>query len=179
MKPIKFIINTAASVAALMFLAGCNGTLIPVGVSAVKPFDVTRYKGKWYEIARLDHSFERGMSNVTAEYIDNGDGTIKVINRGFSDRKNTWSEAIGRARFVGASDVAHLKVSFFGPFYGSYVVFDLDQANYQYALVSGPNHDYLWLLSRTPVISDELKNHLIQKAKLAGFDTSQLIMVKQ
>lgn len=179
MKPSKIIISTTLSIIALILLTSCSASQIPAGVSPVKPFDVTRYTGKWYEIARLDHSFERGMSQVTAEYRDNGDGSIKVINRGFSESKNKWSEAVGRAQFVGASDVAHLKVSFFGPFYGGYIVFDMDQENYQYALISGPNHSYLWLLSRTPTLSDDVKNRLIQKAKSAGFDTSKLIMVQQ
>lgn len=179
MKPIKFILNVMASLLAFTLLAGCNTSRIPEGVSAVTPFDATRYTGKWYEIARLDHPFERGMSKVSAEYVLNEDGSVKVINRGFSESKGKWKEAVGRAKFIGAPNVAHLKVSFFGPFYGGYIVFDLDQANYQYALISGPNHDYLWLLSRTPTIDDALKNRLLAKAKSAGFDISQVIMVKQ
>jgi apolipoprotein D and lipocalin family protein len=179
MKPIKIVVNTTLAIIALVFLSSCSASRIPEGVRAVQPFDATRYTGKWYEIARLDHSFERGMSHVTAEYSDNGDGTFKVVNRGFSERKNKWSQAVGRAKFIGAPDVGHLKVSFFGPFYGGYIVFDIDPENYQYALVSGPNHSYFWLLSRTPTISDDLKIRLIQKAKLAGFDTSKLIMVQQ
>ena len=124
-------------------LIGCTG--MPEGVVPVKDFDESRYLGKWYEIARLDHSFERGLSHVTAEYELRSDGGIKVINRGFSATKNKWKEAEGKAYFVGNRDKGHLKVSFFGPFYGSYIVFGLDQDNYQYAFISSYNTSYLWL----------------------------------
>lgn len=158
-------------------LVGCM--TIPDNVSPVQPFDSQRYLGRWYEIARFDHSFERGLNQVTADYQLNDDGSIKVTNRGFSPEKQAWKEAIGKAKFVRSTNEGYLKVSFFGPFYGSYVVFDLDQANYQYSLIAGPNHDYLWILSRTPTLPDNLKQQLIQKAQLAGFDTKQLIWVKQ
>lgn len=91
----------------------------------------------WYEIARLDHSFERGLEQVTAEYSLREGGGVQVKNRGFSNKKNKWSEAEGKAFFVGKASEGYLKVSFFGPFYGSYVVFELDKDNYQYAFVSG------------------------------------------
>lgn len=108
-----------------LILISCAG--LPEGVTPVKDFDETKYLGKWHEIARLDHSFERGLSKVTAEYELRNDGGIKVINRGFSVAENKWKEVEGKAYFVKARDEGHLKVSFFGPFYGSYIVFDIDQ----------------------------------------------------
>jgi len=159
-----------------LILISCAG--LPEGVAPVKDFDETKYLGKWHEIARLDHSFERGLSSVTAEYELRSDGGIKVINRGFSVAKNEWKEAEGKAYFVKARDEGHLKVSFFGPFYGSYIVFDLDKENYQYAFVSGYNTSYLWLLSRTPTINKEVKEKFIKKSKALGFDTDNLIFVE-
>ena len=161
----------------LSLLSGCTG--LPERVTPVKPFEIERYMGKWYEIARLDHSFERGLSHVTAEYSLLSDGSVKVVNSGYSEKKDERRQATGTAKFVGNSDEGHLKVSFFGPFYGSYVVFVLDQAGYQYAFVSGYNTDYLWLLSRTPAISTELKDTFIMESKRLGFDTDQLIWVEQ
>ena len=129
-------------------LTGCIG--IPENVKPVDNFKLEKYLGKWYEIARLDHSFERGLSRVTADYSLRPDGGVKVINRGYSAKDNKWKEAVGKAYFVKGPDQGFLKVSFFGPFYGSYVVFALDHENYQYALVSGPDKSYLWLLARSP-----------------------------
>jgi len=97
-----------------------------------------RYLGRWYEIARLDHSFERGMSRVTAEYRKRDDGGIEVINRGYLADSKAWKEARGKAYFVDGSDKGYLKVSFFGPFYGSYVVFELDAKDYRYAWSAAP-----------------------------------------
>ncbi len=160
----------------VLTLTGCQS--VPEGVTPVTGFDEQRYLGKWYEIARLDHSFERGLSQVSAEYELREDGGIKVINRGFNAEENEWSEAIGRAYFVDGKETAHLKVSFFGPFYSSYVVFELGE-NYDYAFVSGYNKDYLWLLARTPTVSKELVERFSQVAKEKGFDTSELIFPQQ
>lgn len=152
---------------------------MPEGIVPVKNFDESRYLGNWYEIARLDHSFERGLSNVTAEYTLRSDGGIKVVNRGFSAARNEWNVAEGKAYFVEDRDVGHLKVSFFGPFYGSYIIFDLDRQNYQYAFISGYNTSYLWLLSRTPAVSEDVKKRFVGKSKKLGFDTSSLIFTEQ
>lgn len=138
---------------------------------------MNRYLGKWYEIARLDHSFERGLSKVTADYSLREDGGLRVINRGYSVADAIWKEAEGKAYFVGSQDQGHLKVSFFGPFYGTYAVFELDKDNYQYAFVSGPDTSYLWLLSRTPIVSQALLDRFINKAEALGFDTENLIVV--
>lgn len=161
----------------VLLISACTG--VPSNIQPVEHFKVANYLGKWYEIARLDHSFERGLSNVTAEYSLRDDGGVRVINRGYSAQDQAWKEAEGKAYFVGPSDRGHLKVSFFGPFYGSYVVFELDHDNYQYSLVSGPSRNYMWLLSRTPTLPSDVKNRLIAKATEMGFDTGKLIFVEQ
>ncbi|GAM55456.1 lipoprotein blc [Vibrio ishigakensis] len=160
-----------------MLLTGCVG--LPEKVTPVNDFELERYLGKWYEVARLDHSFERGMNQVTADYSMREDGGVKVLNQGYLVEDDEWKSAEGKAYFVEAEDTGYLKVSFFGPFYGSYVVFELDKQDYQYAFISGPNHDYLWFLSRTPQVSDELKQDFIAQAKSLGFDTEQIIWVDQ
>ncbi|MDF1821534.1 MAG: lipocalin family protein [Alcanivoracaceae bacterium] len=155
-------------------LAGCLG--MPDQVTPVTGFDKERYLGTWYEIARLDHSFERGLSHVRAEYGLRDDGGLSVRNTGFDNEDGEWSQAEGKAYFVGDADTAHLKVSFFGPFYGSYVVFELDE-DYQYAFVSGNSHDYLWLLARTPTVPDAVFQRFREQALARGFDLSGLVRV--
>ncbi len=155
-----------------LVLMGCTG--IPEGIEPVTDFDQERYLGTWYEIARLDHSFERGLSEVTATYRANPDGSIAVLNRGFDQEEARWREAEGVARFVDSSTVAHLKVSFFGPFYGSYIVFELGE-NYEHAFVSGFNRDYLWLLSRSPEVSDTLRNEFLETITKLGFVPDDLV----
>ncbi len=162
---------------ALLALSACTGK--PDNIKPVENFQAQKYLGKWYEIARLDHRFERGLSKVTAEYSLRSDGGIKVVNRGYSAEKNAWKESVGKAYFVDGKDQGYLKVSFFGPFYGSYIVFELEQENYQYALISGPDTSYFWLLSRTPTIAPELQAKLIDKAVSLGFDRSKIILVEQ
>ncbi|BDY04548.1 lipocalin family protein [Ferrimonas sp. YFM] len=156
-----------------LLLAGCSSA--PEGIEPVRPFELERYLGTWHEVARLDHSFERGLTNVTAEYSMREDGGIHVVNRGIRQETGEVSEAIGRAYPVGQPDVAHLKVSFFGPFFGAYVVFELDP-EYQYAFVSGPNRDYLWLLARTPKVSEAVMTRFRSRAVELGFDLQPLIV---
>lgn len=163
------------AVLSALFLTGCVG--IPKNVKPVDNFKLDKYLGQWYEIARLDHSFERGLSRVTATYSLRDDGGVRVLNRGYSEKKQTWKVAEGKAFFVQRPDQGYLKVSFFGPFYGSYVVFELDQDNYQYSLVCGPKKSYLWILARKPEIKPELKDVLVAKAAALGFDTNKLIFV--
>ena len=162
--------------AAVLLLGGCLG--MPDQVEPVSNFELERYLGKWYEVARLDHSFERGLSRVTAEYSRREDGGVRVVNRGYDAADDEWQEAEGKAFFADNPDLGYLKVSFFGPFYGSYVVFELDQQDYQYAFVSGPDHSYLWFLSRTPEVDPELLQRFEQEAARRGFDTSALIIVE-
>ena len=158
------------------FCAGCGQ--IPDGVQPVTGFDAGRYLGTWYEVARLDHSFERGLTQVTATYAARPDGGIDVLNRGYDAEDGEWREARGRARFVGPRDVASLEVSFFGPFYGGYNVVDLDPG-YTIALVVGPSRDYLWILSRDPTPPPAEVERLVARARELGFDTSGLIHVPQ
>ena len=157
----------------VLLATGCVS--IPDNITPVTSFQIERYLGKWYEIARLDHRFERGLTQISAEYSMRPDGGLKVLNRGYSKEKQEWSEAEGRGYFVQSPNEAYLKVSFFGPFFGSYIVFELDTLNYQYALISGPDKSYFWLLARTPTIDDNLKKKLIAKAAALGFDTTKLI----
>lgn len=159
-----------------LLVGGCTG--LPENIRPITGFDAQRYLGTWHEIARLDHSFERGLERVSATYVLREDGGIKVINRGYQPEKGEWKEAVGRAYAVGDPSLAHLKVSFFRPFYASYVVFDLS-ADYQTAFVTGYNRNYLWLLSRTPEISQAEKDRFMAAVTKAGFDTSTLIWVKQ
>jgi len=162
---------------AILLQTACTG--LPEGMKAVKNFESERYLGTWYEIARLDHSFEQGLEQVSATYSMREDGGIKVINKGYSTEDKAWKEAIGKAYFVDEKEIGHLKVSFFGPFYGSYIIFKMDQVNYQYAFISSYNHDYLWLLSRTPQVSEQVKQDFIDTATEYGFATEQLIFVDQ
>jgi apolipoprotein D and lipocalin family protein len=157
-------------------LAGC--AQIPDGVEAVKGFDSNRYLGTWYEIARLDHRFERGLEDVTANYAAREDGGIDVLNRGYDVKKGEWREARGRAKFVGPPGTASLGVSFFGPFYGGYNVVDLDP-DYQIALVAGPTRDYLWVLARRPDPPRAEVERVVRRAAELGFDTQALIDVPQ
>ena len=158
-------------------LAACS-TAPPAGLQPVTPFAIDRYLGRWYEIARLNHSFERGLSDVNATYQLQDDGSVKVINRGYDTQRKTWKEAIGRARFNGASDVGSLKVSFFGPFYGGYHVIALDP-DYRWSLVAGPDRDYLWILSRDKTLPADVRARLIDRASALGFATDKLIWVEQ
>jgi apolipoprotein D and lipocalin family protein len=151
---------------------------MPEGVRPVEEFDVNKYLGKWYEIARLDHAFERGLQNVTADYSLREDGGIRVINSGYSIRNNETESVEGKAYFENNPDEGYLKVSFFGPFYGSYVIFELDKEEYQYAFITSYSKSYLWLLSRTPAVSKELVDHFINRARELGFSTDDLIFVE-
>ena len=161
-------------VVACCLLSGCLA--VPDGIEPVDNFELNRYLGKWFEIARLDHSFERGLEAVSAEYSLRDDGGIRVINSGYNTDTQANQEAEGRAYFVDQPNLGYLKVSFFGPFFGSYVIFELDE-NYQYAFIAGNTTNYLWLLARTPEVSQELVNQFISRATQLGFDTSQLVFV--
>ncbi|MCX7313389.1 MAG: lipocalin family protein [Alphaproteobacteria bacterium] len=158
-------------------VSGCTG--IPRGVEPVRPFDVQRYKGEWFEIMRLDHSFERGLTNVTATYTPRDDGSVGVLNRGFNRKNCRWKEADGRAVLQGARDTASLSVTFFWPFAGGYHVFALDQQDYSWALISGPSRSYLWILARQPDLPPEIRNRLVDQARGLGFPVDDLILVDQ
>jgi apolipoprotein D and lipocalin family protein len=163
-------------IALLVFIAGCS-TAPPDGVKSVSPFDVNRYLGQWYEIARLDHSFERGLSEVSATYTLQTDGSLEVLNKGYDAKRDKWKSATGRALFTGPPTQGSLKVSFFGPFYGGYHVIALDQVGYQWAMISGPDRDYLWILARSKSLAPSVRDALLQQAADFGFATQKLIWV--
>ncbi|MEO8820967.1 MAG: lipocalin family protein [Ginsengibacter sp.] len=172
-----------AVTATLIAIAGTSLILhscrtIPKGVSAVDNFDKEKYLGKWFEIARLNYSFEKNLNNVTAEYSLKDNGNIKVVNRGYNFKKKKESKSVGKAKFVDADTVGKLKVSFFGPFYAGYNVIAIDD-DYKYALVAGKNHKYLWLLSREQTMPDNIKNEYFSIAKNAGFPVDDLVWVTQ
>ena len=167
--------SRVASVVLLALMTACTGA--PDGVTPVDGFDLDRYLGTWYEIARLDHRFERGLSNVTAAYSLRDDGGVRVINRGFDASEGEWEVAEGKAYFTGDSTVGQLKVSFFGPFYGGYNVIELDKEDYRYALVAGPDRGYLWILARTPELAADDIDRLVDVARNLGFPVDELIFV--
>ena len=138
--------------------------------------ELNKYLGKWYEIARFDHSFERGMQNVTAEYILEPDGNIKVINQGYRDGK--FKESEGKARRPDPSRPGELEVAFFLNFYAGYYILEL-APDYSYVLVGSDSDDYLWIMSRTPKMKNEDLEFLLERARQRGYDTSKLIMVEQ
>lgn len=163
-------------IAVALTLVACKSPTPPKGVKPVSDFNASRYLGKWYEIARLENRFEKGMEQVTATYGLRSDEGITVLNRGYDPIKNKWKESEGKAYFTGAPTTAALKVSFFGPFYGGYNVIKLDN-DYQYALVSGPNRDYLWILSRSTTIPEAVKQDFLTTARQLGFPVEQLVWV--
>lgn len=161
---------------AVLSLAACTG--IPAGVEPVTGFELDRYLGTWYEIARLDHSFERGLTQVTAEYSLREDGGVKVLNSGYNAAEQQRQTAEGKAYFIGSPDVGRLKVSFFGPFYGAYNIIALDNVAYQYAMIAGPSTEYLWILARTPRLDGTVLEALVQQARTLGFPTEDLIYLQ-
>ena len=157
----------------LCLTVGCGQTT-KVDNSVVNDFDVSRFLGHWYEIARFDHSFERGMEHTEAEYTLRDDGNINVVNTGIKNGKLKTSN--GRAKLTDTP--ALLRVSFFRPFYSDYRIMMID-SGYQYALIGSNNEKYLWILSRKPQLRAEDKTNILREALRRGYDTKQLIWVKQ
>ncbi len=157
-------------------LSGC--VTIPDGLRVVEGFEPQRYLGQWYEIARLDHRFERGLSQVTATYVAREDGGLRVLNRGYDAAKGRWKEAEGRAYLVQGPQTGQLKVSFFGPFYAAYNIIALDP-DYRHAMIAGPDRSYLWILSRTPQLPEATLQALLRQAAEQGFATGELVFVAQ
>lgn len=158
-----------------LFLCACTGK--PEGVTPVSPFELQRYLGEWHEIARLDHRFERGLSEVTAQYSMRDDGGVKVINRGFNAEKGSWEEAEGKAYFIDDTNTGALKVSFFGPFYGSYNIARLND-DYSMALVIGPTLKYAWILSRDKAPQQANCKSFVQTAQNLGIQLEQWVWVQ-
>jgi lipocalin len=149
---------------------------MPNQFDPVAAFDLSKYLGTWYEIARLPAWFERDMTNVTATYSLKPNGQVKVVNAGL--RKGKAKRAIGRAKPAGDPRVGHLKVAFFLWFYADYVVIDLDSVNYQYAMVAS-SREYLWILCRQPKLDKGILDALVDKARNLGFDTGKLYYTPQ
>lgn len=148
-----------------------------MNTTTVKELDLPRYLGTWYEIARFDHRFERGLQGVTATYSMRDDGKIKVLNQGYENTLDgKLSTAEGKAKLT--DEPGKLKVSFFWIFYGDYFVMELDE-NYKWVLIGSSSDKYLWILSRTPKLEDNIKNLILHKAEKRGYDTSKLIWVEQ
>jgi apolipoprotein D and lipocalin family protein len=162
---------------ALSFLfSGCSS--IPSGIQPVDNFQIQRYLGTWYEIARLDHIFERGLSNVSATYTLRKDGGIDVLNKGFDQKNDKWKQVKGRAYFLKDNTIGQLKVTFFWPFYGGYNLISLDKDNYSYALVCGPKRSYLWILAREKTLDQPVIDNLVETADKLGFKTENLIFIE-
>jgi apolipoprotein D and lipocalin family protein len=164
------------SLALVLFVTGCEDKK-PQKVTPVENFKLSAYLGTWYEIARLEHRFEKGMEAISATYTMREDGGIKVLNKGYKTKEKEWNEAEGKAYFVKSPDKGFLKVSFFGPFYGSYIVMDTDYKTY--TMISGPDLSYFWILSRTHGLDEKILNRLLAQAREAGFDTGKLIYPDQ
>jgi apolipoprotein D and lipocalin family protein len=161
----------------ILIFSGCMG--VPPGVQVVEDFEIERYQGAWYEIARLDHRFEKGLTHVSATYTPRADGGVTVNNRGYDSKRNRWKSIEGRAYAAEAADKGRLKVSFFRPFYAAYNVIALDQKDYSFAMVCGANKSYLWILSREKILPDSVFNKLVSDASRVGFPTQDLVLVPQ
>lgn len=170
------VIPASAALCGALILSGCAS--IPERTEAVQYFSLDRFLGRWYEIARLDHGFERGLDCVSATYTRRDDGGVRVVNRGVDLATGEVSEAEGKAYFVAGPETGRFKVSFFGPFYGGYNVLKLDR-DYEVALVAGNDRSYLWLLARTPKVAPAVRGRYIAAARSLDFPTDQLIDVKQ
>jgi len=168
--------NTIYLLIAMSIFSQCN--TVSKTTTVVQGFDVNKYLGKWYEIARLDFRFERDLNNVTATYSLNANGTIKVDNQGFAFKTNQWKRSIGKAKFVDKTNEGRLKVSFFGPFYAGYNIIRIDP-DYRYALICGDSNKYMWILSREKNIPENIKSDYLNVAKSLGYNISDLTWTKQ
>jgi apolipoprotein D and lipocalin family protein len=168
----------------LMILFGC-AMAVPASadesaksIPLVRNFDLSRYLGTWYEIARLPHRFEKDLIKVTATYTLLSDGKIRVLNRGYKPTKNKWSEAKGKAWIPDPNVAARLRVRFFWPFSADYRIIKLDP-DYRWAVVTSGSKDYLWILSRTPKLDEAVYGSLVQFIRDNGFNLEKLIRVEQ
>ncbi len=162
---------------AVFSFVNCNSQNHTMNTTTIKELDLQRYLGTWYEIARFDHRFERGLQGVTATYSMRDDGKIKVVNQGYKNSLNGELDvATGKAKLT--DDPGKLKVSFFWIFYGDYYILELDK-DYQWVLIGSSSPKYLWILSRTPKLENPVKNRILELAQKRGYDTSKLIWVEQ
>lgn len=147
-------------------------------VIVIDDFDIHKYLGTWYEIARMDFFWEKNLINVQANYSTNADGKILVTNSGYDLKKRRAKTSEGKAKFIRTPNEGALAVSFFGPFYSAYNIVHLDQ-NYQHALVFGKNTDYMWILSRTKELDDDIKKDYLAYARQCGFEVEKLYWTPQ
>lgn len=157
----------------LSVAAGCRSSG-GTGITPAGGFELERYLGRWYEIARMNFTFERNMSNVSADYSLDGDGSVKVLNRGYNFVQRKWKQIEGRARSSGRSGDGALRVSFFGPLRSDYIVLAVDES-YNYALVAGGGRDRLWILSRKPTMPEGVRRQYVAMAKSLGYRTDLLV----
>lgn len=176
MKLSKFFLLPATIVVSSVLLNSCKQGM-PQGAVPVKNFNAEKYLGKWYEIARFDFMFEKGLDHTTAEYSLNPDGSIKVVNRGYKTAEKKWNEAVGAARFIDDKSSGRLKVSFFKPIWGAYNILSID-GDYQYVLVAGDNLKYLWILSREKTIPRDIREKYLSLAKKLGYKTQNMVWPK-
>ncbi|GAA4925726.1 lipocalin family protein [Mucilaginibacter defluvii] len=172
------ILGLAGAAAAAIALSLSSCVSIPKGARAVTPFNKNKYLGTWYEIARMDFKFEKGLEQVTATYSLIDDETIRVDNKGYKTKDGKWKQSIGKAKPAGEPTEGRLKVSFFGPIYAGYNIIAIDP-DYQYALIAGNNLKYLWLLSREKTMPEAVKQNYLEKARALGYDTDKLVWTKQ
>lgn len=144
----------------------------------IQNFEIERYLGLWYEIARLDFYWEKNLKDVTAEYSTNKDGSIRVVNTGMDIRTQKSKQSIGKAKLAGMANEGALRVSFFGPFYAGYHIMHID-GDYEHALVFGDNLDYLWILSRTKTIKTEVRDKYLAYAEQSGYAVKNLVWTYQ
>lgn len=173
---IQSLYRSSIAIALLFLSISCNTQSMPDKAKAVESFDVNRYLGTWYEIARFDFRFERDLDNTSAQYSLDKNGNVLVLNSGYNTKEKEWKKAKGKAKFREEKTRGALKVSFFGPFYSGYTIIALDK-DYNYALVAGKDLDYLWILSREKSIPIDIKAKYLDLAKEIGYETSRLIWV--
>ncbi|MFC2120027.1 lipocalin family protein [Bacteroidota bacterium] len=180
LKRLNIFISLIAIIIIANSFVSCKTQKTMIDNKVVKELDVQKYLGTWYEIARYNHSFERGLVGVTAKYSMRDDGKIKVLNSGYKESLNgKYSQAVGKAKIPDPiKEPAKLKVSFFLFFYGDYYVMVLDK-DYQWALIGSSSDKYLWILSRKPQMDEKLYNELLDKLQKRGYDVSKLIKVEQ
>ena len=171
----NILLGAVFSIGFVALITSCAS--IPKKAKPVQNFDLNKYLGNWYEIARFDFRFEKDLDNVMAQYSLNNKGNVNVVNSGYNFKKEKWVSAEGVAKFRGDKNSAALKVSFLGPFYSGYNVIALDE-DYKYALVAGKDLKYLWILSREKSIPEDIKAEYLKIAQEVGYDTSELIWVE-
>lgn len=155
----------------LLLLTSCSGERVKLSKHRLDSFTIKRYLGEWQEVERIDNSFEKGLTGVTANYSIDEKNRIIVVNRGFNPDKEIYKEARGYIKTT--NKLGWFKVSFFRPFYGDYIVLDIDM-NYEYALVGGGSSEYLWILSRNGKIPKKLRERFIEKAESMGYSYEKL-----